>query len=171
MSDGTRPIVMLETTKGDITIELFAEEAPQSVRSFLAYVESGFYEKTIFHRVIPDFVVQGGGLLFNLKAKPTGRGVPNEAKNGLKNLRGTVALARTSEIDSANAQFFINVADNEDLDHHGDAPDQYGYAVFGQVIEGMDVVDAIAAVRTTTKGEFADVPADAITLKAAARMD
>lgn len=167
----TRPIVMLETSKGDIVIELFAAEAPLSVRNFLDYVQSGFYEKTVFHRVIPDFVVQGGGLLFNLKAKPTVRNVKNEAGNGLKNRRGTVALARAKDIHSANSQFFFNLADNEELDHHGDSPDDFGYAVFGQVIEGMDVVDAIAAVKTSPKGEHPNVPEDPITIKAAARMD
>lgn len=166
-----RPIVMVETSKGDILIELFAEEAPLSVRNFLDYVEAGFYEKTVFHRVVPDFVIQGGGLLFNLKPKPTVRNVRNEATNGLKNLRGTVALARTKDIHSANAQFFINLADNEDLDHRGEAPEEYGYAVFGRVVEGMDVVDAIAGVKTTVKGEHQNVPVDPVTIKAAAVMD
>lgn len=167
-----RPIVMLETTKGDIVIELFADEAPLSVKNFLDYAQAGFYEKTIFHRVIPGFMIQGGGLLFNLKVKPTVLpAVRNEAANGLKNVRGTVALARTGEIHSANAQFFINLVDNEDLDHHGDGPDEYGYAVFGQVVDGMDVVDAIAAVPTARKAEHEAVPVDPVTIKAAARMD
>ena len=166
-----RPVVMIETTKGDILIELFPEEAPLSVRQFLGYVETGFYEKTIFHRVVPGFVVQGGGLLFNLKPKTVGKPVRNEATNGLKNLRGTVALARTSEIHSANAQFFVNLVDNEDLDHRGDAPDEYGYAVFGRVVEGMDVVDAIAALPTSPRNEHEAVPVDPVTIKAAARVD
>lgn len=169
MSD--RPIVMLETSKGDIVMELFAAEAPLSVKNFLDYVQSGFYEKTVFHRVIPGFMIQGGGLLFNLKAKPTGRAIRNEAGNGLKNRRGTVAMARTKDIHSSTAQFFINLVDNEDLDHHGESPDEFGYAVFGQVTEGMDVVDAIAAVPTAQKAEHEAVPVQPVSIKGAARMD
>ena len=161
------PIVVMETSKGEITIELFAEDAPLSTKSFLGYVKGGFYESTIFHRVLPDFMIQGGGFTWTLKEKPTGRPVKNEAKNGRKNLRGTVALARTGEIDSANSQFFVNLADNDFLDHSGEAPEDYGYAVFGEVIDGMDVVDAIAAVPTQALGAHEAVPVGPVLIKAA----
>lgn len=147
------PKVLLKTNQGEITIELDSEKAPESARNFLAYVNDGFFNKTVFHRVIPDFMIQGGG--FELKEdgtieqKPTKAPIQNEAKNGLKNARGTVAMARTGDPHSATAQFFINHADNDNLDYP--SFDGWGYAVFGKVIKGLDVVDKIAEAETTTK--------------------
>lgn len=143
--------VVISTTKGDITLELNAEKAPQTVANFLSYTRDGFFTGTVFHRVIPDFMIQGGGFEVqgnNLVKKPTKPPVQNEAKNGLKNMRGTVAMARTPNPHSATAQFFINHTDNENLDYP--SFDGWGYAVFGKVVEGMDVVDAIAEVETTS---------------------
>ncbi|MBN1962666.1 MAG: peptidylprolyl isomerase [Deltaproteobacteria bacterium] len=139
----TNPRVAIETTKGTIIIELFADKAPISVKNFLDYVDAKFYNGTIFHRVIPGFMVQGGGFTKDFAKKPTREPIKNEAKNGVANKRGTLAMARTAIVDSATAQFFINVADNEFLNHQNDS--QYGYAVFGQVIDGMRIVDAIVA--------------------------
>lgn len=147
------PKVLLKTNKGEITIELDSEKAPESAKNFLAYVNDGFFNKTVFHRVMPDFMVQGGG--FELKEdgtieqKPTKAPIQNEAKNGLKNARGTVAMARTGDPHSATAQFFINHVDNDNLDYP--SFDGWGYAVFGKVIKGLDVVDKIAEAETTTK--------------------
>lgn len=147
------PKVLLKTNQGEITIELDSEKAPESAKNFLAYVNDGFFNKTVFHRVIPDFMIQGGG--FELKEdgtieqKPTKAPIQNEAKNGLKNARGTVAMARTGDPHSATAQFFINHADNDNLDYP--SFDGWGYAVFGKVIKGLDVVDKIAEAETTTK--------------------
>lgn len=147
------PKVLLKTTQGDITIELDSEKAPESAKNFLAYVKEGFFNKTVFHRVMEGFMVQGGG--FELKEdgtieqKPTKDTIQNEAKNGLKNVRGTVAMARTSDPHSATAQFFINHADNGNLNYP--SFDGWGYAVFGKVVDGLDVVDKIAEVKTTTK--------------------
>jgi cyclophilin family peptidyl-prolyl cis-trans isomerase len=166
-----KPVVMLETTKGDITIELDAVKAPISTQNFLQYVEAGFYKNTIFHRVIPGFMIQGGGLLFNMKQKDAWDPIKNEAGNGLKNLRGTLAMARTSVVDSATAQFFINLTDNDFLDHRDNSAQGFGYAVFGRVTDGMDVVDAIAAVKTTSKGGHQDVPVEDITIKGAAQVE
>ena len=140
------PRVVLETSKGSIVIELFENEAPQTVSSFLENVESGFYDQTIFHRVIKKFMIQGGGFTSGGQLKPTSKLVENEADNGLKNTRGTVAMARKGDPDSASVQFFINHADNAFLDHKAKTPRGWGYAVFGRVVEGMDVVDAIAEV-------------------------
>jgi len=165
MADLTNPIVVIETTKGDITAELDAAKAPKTVANFLAYVDDKFFDGTIFHRVIDSFMIQGGGMTADMKQKTTKAPVKNEADNGLKNDRGTLAMARTNVVDSATAQFFINVADNAFLNHKSKTPDGYGYAVFGKVTAGMDVVDAIKAVRTTSKGMHQDVPAEAITIK------
>lgn len=140
------PRVALETSKGRIVLELFADQAPQTVESFLDNVESGFYEQTMFHRVIKEFMLQGGGFTAGGQLKPTSKLVKNEADNGLKNVRGTVAMARKNDPDSASVQFFINHADNSFLDHKAKTPRGWGYAVFGKVVEGMDVVDAIAEV-------------------------
>jgi cyclophilin family peptidyl-prolyl cis-trans isomerase len=137
--------VLLKTSAGEITIALDAEKAPKSVANFLAYVDAGFYDGTIFHRVIPDFMIQGGGLDPDMQKKPTREPVENEAANGLKNVRGSIAMARTNDPHSATAQFFINHKDNPNLDHP--SFDGWGYAVFGRVSEGMDVVDTIAAVK------------------------
>ena len=148
--------VILTTNHGKIKIELDAEKAPKSVANFLAYVNAGHYNGTIFHRVIPGFMVQGGGFEPGMKQKPTNDPVENEAKNGLKNEPYTLAMARTSAPHSASAQFFINVKNNSFLDYPGQ--DGWGYCVFGKVVEGMDIVDAIEKVKTTRTGMFADVP-------------
>jgi peptidyl-prolyl cis-trans isomerase A (cyclophilin A) len=160
--------VMLKTSKGDITLELDADKAPKTVANFLAYVDAGFYDGTIFHRVIPGFMIQGGGLDPDLDKKPTREPVENEAKNGLKNNRGTIAMARTGDPHSATAQFFINHKDNPNLDYP--SFDGWGYAVFGRVTEGMDVVDAIAAVPTGVRAGHRDVPLDNVLIESASRL-
>jgi len=152
------PQVLLKTSMGDIKIELYPDKAPKSVENFLTYVKEGFYNGTIFHRVIKDFMIQGGGYDRNMKRKKTHPPIVNEAKNGLKNKRGTIAYARTSVINSATSQFFINLKDNYFLDHKNDTPAGYGYAVFGKVVEGMDVVDKIASVKTGVRWGMKDVP-------------
>lgn len=157
------PEVLISTSMGDIKVQLNSEKAPISTENFLKYVKKKHYDGTTFHRVIKTFMIQGGGHLPDMKEKSTGKPIKNEATNGLSNKRGTIAMARTNEVDSATAQFFINVVDNQRLDHAG--PDRYGYAVFGEVTEGMDVVDKIRDVATTTKGEYADVPAETILIK------
>jgi cyclophilin family peptidyl-prolyl cis-trans isomerase len=161
------PRVAFETTLGKFVIELDSEKAPKSVENFLGYVKSGFYDGTIFHRVIKDFMVQGGGFTADMQQKPTQAPVVNEADNGLKNRRGTVAMARTMDPNSATSQFFINTVDNGFLDHTGKNPRGWGYAVFGKVVEGMDVVDKIRAVKTTTKGPYADVPETVVQIQKA----
>lgn len=153
------PRVRLETNRGVIIVELFPDKAPKTVANFLDYVRSGFYNGTIFHRVVPQFVVQGGGFDASFRQKPTKGPVENEATNKLSNLRGTVAMARTAEVHSATSQFFINLKDNTFLDHRDTTPRGYGYCVFGRVVEGMEVVDAIAAIPTGPGGPFpAEVP-------------
>ena len=159
------PVVVLETSLGDIVIELRQDRAPVSVKNFLAYARSGHYDGTIFHRVLKGFMIQGGGRGPDLEARPTRPPVRNEATNGLRNMRGTVALARTFAVRSATAEFFINVEDNTQLNHRGISPAQYGYAVFGQVLEGMDVVDRIAAVSVRPVGEHEAVPIEAVIIK------
>jgi cyclophilin family peptidyl-prolyl cis-trans isomerase len=149
------PVVVLETSKGTIEIELYAEAVPKTVENFLKYVDADFYADTVFHRVIRGFVIQGGGFTPELDAKPTMQPIRIEAQSDLLNERGTVAMARTDERDSATSQFFINVADNTELDH---SKRQAGYTVFGRVISGMDIVDAIADVQTSTRGRMKDVP-------------
>jgi len=156
------PTVQLKTTKGDITLELDADAAPVTVKNFLEYVEDGFYNRTVFHRVIPGFMIQGGGMDKELNPKPNNDPIVNEAANGLKNERGTIAMARTADPDSATSQFFINHKDNDFLNYSGPSPDKIGYAVFGKVSDGMDTVDAIAAVKTTRKGPYDDVPAEPV---------
>ncbi len=164
-------LVTLETTKGDITIELDELKAPLSAANFLHYVDSGFYDNTIFHRVIPGFVVQGGGHLADMSRKETGPAIKNEADNGLSNLRGTLALARTSEIDSATSQFFINLVDNQRLDHREASPQGFGYCVFGRVIAGMEVVDAIAMEETGDVQGHQNVPLNSVVILKARRAD
>jgi len=157
------PTVVMETSLGSITIELLESDAPISVENFLAYVNDGFYEGTVFHRVIQQFMIQGGGMLPNLSPKRTRPPIENEARNGVTNARGTLTMARTNIVDSATSQFFINTVDNaRSLDHRGLEPADYGYAVFGRVTEGMDVVDAIAAVETTPQGSHQNVPVDTV---------
>jgi peptidyl-prolyl cis-trans isomerase A (cyclophilin A) len=152
------PVVLMQTSMGTIKLELFAQKAPLSVKNFLDYVAGGFYDGTVYHRVIPNFMIQGGGFTADMNQKSTVTPVKNEADNGLKNLRGTIAMARTMVIDSATAQFFINVKDNGFLNHSDKTIKGYGYAVFGKVVEGMDVVDKIAAVRTGVRKGVPDVP-------------
>ncbi|HEX9778115.1 MAG TPA: peptidylprolyl isomerase [Geopsychrobacteraceae bacterium] len=163
----TNPIVLLQTSKGDITIELDAENAPISTENFLSYVRDQAYDGTVFHRVIPGFMIQGGGFTADMKQKATRGEIKNEAANGLKNLRGTLAMARTQVVDSATCQFFINLSDNDFLDHKGTAPHSYGYAVFAKVTEGMEVVDAIAKVATGNSGMHQDVPTEAVLIEKA----
>ncbi len=167
---GGHPVVVMETSLGTIKVELDADKAPKTVANFLRYVDDGFYDGTIFHRVIPSFMIQGGGFTPDMKEKPTRDAIVNEADNGLKNLRGTIAMARLGvpNPNTATSQFFINVQDNANLDHVN--ADQYGYAVFGKVIEGMDVVDRIKNVGTTTLHpntpmEMGDVPVEAVLIK------
>jgi peptidyl-prolyl cis-trans isomerase B (cyclophilin B) len=158
-------MVNLHTNHGTITIELDAERAPETVRNFLAYVESGHYANTVFHRVIGGFMVQGGGFEPGMKQKPTQPPVKNEADNGLKNNLYTLAMARTSDPHSASAQFFINVSDNDFLNHSAPTPQGWGYCVFGRVVEGQDVVDKITAVKTGNRGPHADVPVEDVVIE------
>lgn len=161
-SSQERPTVLLKTNKGDIKVELFSDKAPNTVQNFLSYVKSKYYNGTIFHRVIDGFMIQGGGMTKEMKDKPTSAPIRNEANNGMKNMRGTLAMARTSDVHSATAQFFINVVDNSFLDFQAENARGFGYCVFGQVIEGMDVVDAIKNVKTKSYGPHQNVPAESI---------
>jgi cyclophilin family peptidyl-prolyl cis-trans isomerase len=159
------PIVLMSTSAGDVKIELYKDKAPASVENFLGYVNDKFYDGTVFHRVIPRFMIQGGGFAPDMKQKPTKAAIKNEAGNGLKNQLGTLAMARTSDINSATAQFFINTKDNDFLDHKDDSMQGYGYAVFGKVIEGSKVVQKIEGVETTSKGNYEDVPVEPVVIK------
>jgi peptidyl-prolyl cis-trans isomerase B (cyclophilin B) len=166
------PKVSMQTSKGTIVLELYADEAPKSVENFLAYVDNGFYDGTIFHRVIEGFMIQGGGFTPDMQKKPTRAPIDNEADNGLKNERGTIAMARTGDPHSATAQFFINHQDNAFLDHTAKTQRGWGYAVFGRVTEGMDVVDAIAIEPTGAKGPFPkDVPETTVVIEQVTRVD
>jgi cyclophilin family peptidyl-prolyl cis-trans isomerase len=165
---GGKPVVTLTTSLGVIEVELDAEKAPVTVENFLAYVDAGHFDGTIFHRVIPGFMIQGGGFAGDMTQKPTKAPIKNEATNGLVNARGTLAMARTNVVDSATAQFFINLKDNDFLNHSGPGP-RYGYAVFGRVTKGMDVVDKIAAVPTGSKGGHQDVPKTNVVIESAKR--
>jgi peptidyl-prolyl cis-trans isomerase B (cyclophilin B) len=162
MSETQNPRVLLETSMGNITIELFKDKAPISAKNFLSYVKDGYYDGLIFHRVIKTFMVQGGGLDESMQPKKTKFAIKNEATNKLSNKRGTLAMARTAVVDSATSQFFFNVVDNAFLDNKGKRPEDFGYAVFGQVLEGMDVVDAMKEVNTGNKGGHSDVPVEPI---------
>jgi cyclophilin family peptidyl-prolyl cis-trans isomerase len=163
----SNPTVLLSTSLGDIRLELFAEDAPVTVANFLGYVESGFYKDVIFHRVIPGFMIQGGGHTANMAEKANDKDpIQNESDNGQNNLRGTISMARTGDPHSARAQFFINLVDNAGLDF-GAGDGGHGYAVFGKVIDGMDVVDAIAAVKTGTSGPYQNVPVEVVVITAA----
>ncbi|WP_314410886.1 peptidylprolyl isomerase [Pseudomonas kuykendallii] len=161
------PRVQLLTSAGEIVIELQPDDAPISVKNFLDYLDSGFYTDTIFHRVIPGFMIQGGGFDAKMNEKPTRDPIKNEADNGLRNVRGTLAMARTQAVDSATSQFFINQKDNPMLDH---GARDFGYAVFGRVVRGMEVVDAIVQAPTTSRGMFDDVPAKPIVILSAKRL-
>jgi cyclophilin family peptidyl-prolyl cis-trans isomerase len=165
---GEKPVVTLTTSLGVIELELDAEKAPITVANFLEYVDAGHFDGTIFHRVIPDFMVQGGGFTTDFSQKKTRDPIKNEAQNGLENRRGTIAMARTNVIDSATAQFFVNLKDNDFLNHRGAGP-AFGYAVFGKVTQGMDVVDKIAAVPTGSKGGHQDVPKTDVVIQSAKR--
>ena len=154
-------MITIVTNQGDIVVELFDESAPISSENFKQYISDGFYAETVFHRVIPNFMIQGGGMTADLNRKKTRTAIKNEAANGEKNLRGTLAMARTGEVDSATSQFFINLRDNASLDH---SDRDYGYAVFGRVTDGMDIVDAIAAVNTGTVAGHQDVPLEPVTI-------
>ncbi len=162
------PLVLMETTMGNIKLELFEREAPVSVGNFLEYAGSGFYDNTIFHRVIAGFMIQGGGFNVEFERKDTRAPIVNEAGNGLENRRGTLAMARTANPDSATCQFFINLVDNAMLNRP--KPDGYGYAVFGRVVEGMDVVDRIGAVRTGIHGGLRDVPLERVQIRSVRRI-
>ena len=162
-------MIRFETTLGDFVIELYADEAPVTVANFLQYVDEGHFDDTVFHRVIPGFVIQGGGLTADMSQKATRKPIENEATNGLKNLRGTLSMARTSDVDSATSQFFVNLVDNAFLDHQG--PRNYGYAVFGKVVDGMDVIDTIAGVQTGRKRGHDDVPLEPVVVNAARRVE
>ncbi|MDT8442206.1 MAG: peptidylprolyl isomerase [Desulfuromonadales bacterium] len=162
--------VVIETSQGNITVELDAAKAPLSVANFLTYAEAGHYEGTIFHRVIKGFMIQGGNFTADMTPKPTREPIKNEAANGLRNLRGTIAMARTSVVDSATSQFFINLVDNAFLDHKDESMRGFGYAVFGRVIDGMDVVDRIGATRTHTFKRFQDVPVEPVVITGVRRL-
>ena len=157
--------VTMETSVGTITLELDGEKSPKTVANFVKYAGDGFYDGTIFHRVIDGFMIQGGGFTRDLNQKQTREAIPNEAANGLKNRRGTIAMARTMIPDSATSQFFINLVDNDFLDFRSETPQGYGYAVFGEVTDGMDVVDAIAKVKTGFAGPHQNVPEEAIVIR------
>jgi cyclophilin family peptidyl-prolyl cis-trans isomerase len=162
-------MVRFETSLGDFVIEFDADKAPVTVANFLQYVDDGHFDGTVFHRVIPGFVIQGGGMTADLSQKPTRKPIANEADNGLRNLRGTLSMARTNDVNSATSQFFVNLVDNAFLDHQG--PRNFGYAVFGRVVEGMDVIDAIAAVKTGRKRGHDDVPLEPVVVHAARRIE
>jgi len=162
-------MIKLSTSMGEIRLELDAENAPMTVENFLSYVDSGHYDNTIFHRVIPGFVIQGGGMASGMQEKGTGTPIQNEADNGLKNLTGAICMARTNDPHSATAQFFINLKDNQFLDHTEKTESGWGYAVFGRVVSGMDVVEKIAAVETGNVGHHSDVPLEDVVLKTTER--
>ncbi len=159
-------MVVFSTTLGEVTIELYPEKAPITVENFLAYVDAGFYDGTIFHRVVPGFVIQGGGFSESMEQKSTRPAIKNEADNGLKNERGTLSMARTRDVNSATSQFFINLIDNASLDH---GTRDFGYAVFARVVVGMDVIDKIAAVRTGNRGMYQNVPVQPVVIQSARR--
>nr|WP_207391827.1 peptidylprolyl isomerase [Neochlamydia sp. AcF84] len=167
MNAKKNPIVLLTTSMGNIKLELYPEKAPLSVKNFVDYVESGHFNQTIFHRVIDGFMIQGGGFNQEFDQKPTKASIKNEAHNGLKNIRGSIAMARTNEIHSASSQFFINLVDNDFLNFRSPAAHEYGYCVFGQVIEGLEVVDKIGKVKTGSKGPHRDVPLETVEILSA----
>ncbi len=165
MAEQTKnPVVKMATSMGDIRIELDAEKAPITTKNFLDYVSDGHFDGMIFHRVIPGFMIQGGGFDPKMSQKKTRSPIKNEAANGLKNVTGSIAMARTSDVNSATAQFFINVKDNDFLNHKSPSPDGFGYAVFGQVVEGIDIVHAIEKVPTGNRGMHQDVPVEAVVI-------
>ena len=165
------PNVLLDTTEGEILIELYPDKAPETVANFVKYVDEGFYKNTIFHRVIKGFMIQGGGLTLKMEEKPTSAPVKNEADNGLKNDRGTIAMARTMDPHSATAQFFINLVDNDFLNHTAPTMQGWGYCVFGKVVDGMDVVDKIGKTKTGSRPPYDDVPLDSVLINEASRFE
>lgn len=165
----SNPVVLVDTTKGEFLVELFADKAPQTVDNFLGYVDEDFYVGTLFHRVIRDFMIQGGGLDNMMREKPVKAPIMNEAANGLKNLEGTVAMARTADPHSASAQFFINTVDNPDLDYQSE--EEFGYCVFGQVIDGLDVVKKIEKARVRPQGDHEHAPVDQISINSITRFE
>ena len=171
LAGAANPKVVIETWEGKIVIELFSDKAPETVKNFLTYVDAKFYNGTIFHRVIPNFMIQGGGFTPGMKEKPTRPAVKSEADNGLKNLRGTITMARTGDPHSATSQFFINVIKNDYLNHKDKTIKGWGYTVFGQVTDGMDVVDAISYVETIALGMFEDMPANPIVILKIRRLE
>lgn len=162
-ASGAAPRATIRTSMGPIVVELYPDKAPRSVENFMQYARDGFYDGTVFHRVIPNFMIQGGGMTRDMQRKPTRAPIPLEAKNGLRNEAGTLAMARTSDPNSATSQFFINVVDNASLD--APSPDGHGYAVFGRVVGGMDTVEKIRRVRTTASGPHRDVPAEPVVIE------
>jgi cyclophilin family peptidyl-prolyl cis-trans isomerase len=160
----------LETSKGKIVLELFPDNAPETVKNFLYYVDAKYYDGTVFHRVIPNFMIQGGGFTTDMKRKTTQAPIKNEADKGLKNERGTISMARTGDPHSATAQFFINSKNNDFLNHRSKTQQGWGYTAFGKVVEGMKTVDAISAVKTKTLGGFRDVPAEPVVITSATRL-
>ncbi|WP_413463313.1 peptidylprolyl isomerase [Alkalilimnicola sp. S0819] len=167
-ANGDSPMVVFSTNHGDIKLKLYEDKAPITVQNFLQYVDEGFYDGTIFHRVIPGFVIQGGGFTAEMDQKKTREPIKNEADNGVKNSRGTLSMARTQVVDSATSQFFINLTDNAFLDH---GSRDFGYAVFAEVVEGMDVVDRIAKVPTGNQGMHSDVPRETVVVEKAYRAE
>ncbi len=161
-------MIRFETSHGAFTVELLAKEAPVTVENFLKYVDDGFFDGTIFHRIVPGFVIQGGGLTADFANKKTRAPIRNEAKNGLKNTRGSLSMARTSDVNSATSQFFVNLSDNGFLDH---GPRDYGYAVFGRVTDGMEVIDQIARVGTGTRKGYQDAPLEDVVIVSARRLE
>jgi len=169
MANKANPTVVMETSEGVITIELWADKAPVTVKNFLRYSDEKFYDGTIFHRVIDNFMIQGGGFTADMKKKNGHEPVKNEATSELKNAHGTIAMARTNQVNSATSQFFINLKNNDFLNHRDNTPRGFGYAVFGKVIKGQEVVDRIAKVKTTTSGPYRDVPAKPVVIKSVRR--
>lgn len=170
ISEDINPKVELETSKGSIVLELYVDNAPETVKNFMAYVDANYYDGTIFHRVIPNFMIQGGGFTPDMKRKTTQAPIKNEADKGLKNDRGTIAMARTGDPHSATAQFFINTKNNDFLNHRDKTQQGWGYAAFGRVVEGMKTVDAISAVKTRAVGGFRDVPEEPVVIISARRI-
>ncbi|MCJ7612777.1 MAG: peptidylprolyl isomerase [Candidatus Aminicenantes bacterium] len=169
-AQAANPKVVIKTSKGNITLELFPDKAPLTVKNFLAYVDTNFYDGTIFHRVIKGFMIQGGGLTADFREKASRAPIKNEAGNGLSNARSTISMARTPVVDSATSQFFINTVDNPDLDHQNDTEDGFGYCVFGKVVTGLEVVDAIAQVPRVIKHGMENVPSETITILSIRRL-
>jgi len=167
--DAPNPVIVIDTSMGSITAELWPDRAPVTAANMLSYIDDGFYDGLVFHRVIKDFMIQGGGMDADMRSKPTGEPIVNEAATDLRNDRGTLAMARTSDVNSATAQFFINLVDNDFLNHQDETPRGFGYCAFGQVTDGMDAVDKIASVATGQQGHHSDVPVDPVCINSIRR--